>query len=112
MNVHATRWGDVQRFALTEAGRRDASNAAAFAKRLCACPLCARSDPRIYRSSLRSVTLQCGECRLQWTMTWRMLARGFERAVAAEVGADAAAVGSAVFTRLTAVETRGRGSAI
>ena len=54
------------------------------------------------------MTLQCGECRLQWTMTWRMLARAFDLALAHDVGEDAAAVGSAIFGRLSALETRGR----
>ena len=81
MNVHAKR-GALQRIEVDDAGRFNVSNAARFARRLCACPICARPEPRIYRSSPRSVTLQCGRCGLQWTITWYMLARAFEREVA------------------------------
>jgi hypothetical protein len=84
------------------------TNAARFARRLCACPICARPEPRIYRSSLRSVTLQCSRCGLQWTMTWYMLARAFEREVAPQLSVDAAAVTTAVLNVLGEHESRGR----
>jgi hypothetical protein len=108
MNVHATWRGELQRYTFTAAGRRDASNAAAFARQLCVCPVCNRGAPRIYRTSVRSVTLQCGGCGLQWTMTWHMLGRSFDRAVKPGVDDEAGTVGSAVFERLAALETRGR----
>jgi len=91
-----------------DAGRFNVHNAARFARRLCACPVCTRPEPRIYRSSLRSVTLQCGRCGLQWTMTWYMLARAFEREVAPKLSVDAAAVTTAVLNVLGEHESRGR----
>jgi hypothetical protein len=106
MNVHARR-GALQRLELDEAGRFNASTAARFARRLCACPVCGRPEPRVYRSSLRSVTLQCGRCRLQWTTTWYMLARAFEREVASQLSVDAAAVTTAVLNVLGEHESRG-----
>ncbi len=107
MNVHAGRRGELQRTDLTESGRFNLANAARFARRLCACPICGRPEPRIYRSSLRSVTLQCGRCRLQWTMTWYMLARAFELEVAPRLTVDAAAVTTAVLNLLGENEKRG-----
>ena len=65
-------------------------------------------EPRIYRSSPRSVTLQCGRCGLQWTITWYMLARAFEREVAPRLSVDAAAVTTAVLNVLGEHEARGR----
>jgi hypothetical protein len=91
-----------------DAGRFNVHNAARFARRLCVCPVCTRPEPRIYRSSLRSVTLQCGRCGLQWTMTWYMLARAFEREVAPKLSVDAAAVTTAVLNVLGEHESRGR----
>jgi hypothetical protein len=108
MNVHAVRRGELQRTDLTESGRFNLANAARFARKLCACPICGRPEPRIYRSSLRSVTLQCGRCRLQWTMTWYMLARAFDRELAPRLSVDAAAVTSAVLNLLGEHEQRGR----
>lgn len=50
------------------------------------CPHCARSgswdpsdDAVIYRSSWRSVTLQCKTCGLQWTMTAHQIAKAAQR---------------------------------
>lgn len=106
MNVHARR-GALQRIEVDDAGRFNVHNAARFARRLCACPVCARPEPRIYRSSLRSVTLQCSRCGLQWTMTWYMLARAFERDVAPRLSVDAAAVTMAVLNLLGESEKRG-----
>jgi hypothetical protein len=110
MNVHARR-GALQRLELDDAGRFNASTAARFARRLCTCPVCGRPEPRVYRSSLRSVTLQCGRCRLQWTTTWYMLARAFEREVAPQLSVDAAAVTTAVLNVLGEHESRGAGKA-
>ncbi len=107
MNVHAKR-GALQRIEVDDAGRFNVSNAARFARRLCACPICARPEPRIYRSSPRSVTLQCGRCGLQWTITWYMLARAFEREVAPRLSVDAASVTTAVLNVLGEHEGRGR----
>jgi hypothetical protein len=53
------------------------------------------------------VTLQCGRCRLQWTTTWYMLARAFEREVAPQLSVDAAAVTTAVLNVLGEHESRG-----
>jgi hypothetical protein len=106
MNVHAKR-GALQRIDVDEAGRFNVSTAARFARRLCACPICGRPEPRVYRSSLRSVTLQCSRCKLQWTMTWYMLARAFEREVAPQLSVDAAAVTAAVLNVLGEHEARG-----
>jgi hypothetical protein len=110
MNVHAPRRGELQRVDLTETGRFNLSNAARFARKLCLCPLCGRPEPRIYRSSLRSVTLQCGQCRLQWAITWYMLARAFEREVAPRLTVEAAAVTTAVLNLLSETERRGSGT--
>jgi hypothetical protein len=106
MNVHARR-GALQRIEVDEAGRFNVSTAARFARRLCTCPICGRPEPRVYRSSLRSVTLQCGRCKLQWTTTWYMLARAFEREVAPRLSVDAAAVATAVLNVLGEHESRG-----
>jgi hypothetical protein len=111
MDVHAGRRGELQRMPLDDAGRFTASTAARFARRLCACPVCGRPEPRIYRSSLRSVTLRCGRCGMQWTQTWYMLARAFEREVAPRLGVDAAAVTAAVLNLLGENEHRGSGAA-
>jgi len=107
MNVHAKR-GALQRIDVDDAGRFNVHNAARFARRLCVCPVCTRPEPRIYRSSLRSVTLQCSRCGLQWTITWYMLARAFEREVAPKLSVDAAAVTTAVLNVLGEHESRGR----
>jgi hypothetical protein len=107
MNVHATRRGELQRADLAERDRFNVRNGARLARRLCTCPVCSTPEPRIYRSSLRSVTLQCGHCRLQWTMTWYMLARAFERDVAPRLSVDAAAVTTAVLNLLGESEKRG-----
>jgi hypothetical protein len=107
MDVHAERRGVLQRTELTEGGRFNLAIAARFARKLCACPVCGRPEPRIYRTSLRSVTLQCGRCRLQWTTTWYMLARAFERGVAPQLPVDTAAVTGAVLDLLGEHETRG-----
>jgi hypothetical protein len=106
MNVHARR-GALQRIDVDAAGRFNVSTAARFARRLCACPICGRPEPRVYRSSLRSVTLQCSRCKLQWTVTWYMLARAFEREVAPQLSVDAAAVTTAVLNVLGEHEARG-----
>jgi hypothetical protein len=110
MDVHARR-GVLQRLEAGEAGRFNVSTAARFARRLCTCPICGRAEPRVYRSSLRSVTLQCGRCKLQWTTTWYMLARAFEREVAPQLSVDAAAVTTAVLNVLGEHESRGRNPA-
>ncbi|HEY3765490.1 MAG TPA: hypothetical protein VGL44_10065 [Gaiellales bacterium] len=107
MDVHAVRRGELQRAEMTDASRFTVSTAARFARKLCACPVCGRSEPRIYRSSLRSVTLQCGHCRMQWTQTWYMLARAVEREVAPRLEVDAAAVTTAVLNLLGELEHRG-----
>jgi hypothetical protein len=57
------------------------------------------------------VTLQCGRCKLQWTTTWYMLARAFEREVAPQLSVDAAAVTTAVLNVLGENESRGRNPA-
>jgi hypothetical protein len=106
MDVHARR-GALQRIDVDAAGRFNVSTAARFARRLCTCPICGRPEPRVYRSSLRSVTLQCGRCKLQWTTTWYMLARAFEREVAPQLSVDAAAVTTAVLNVLGEHESRG-----
>jgi hypothetical protein len=106
MDVHARR-GALQRIDVDQAGRFNVSTASRFARRLCTCPICGRPEPRVYRSSLRSVTLQCGRCRLQWTTTWYMLARAFEREVAPQLSVDAAAVTTAVLNVLGEHESRG-----
>jgi hypothetical protein len=111
MNVHASKRGELEREPLTGAERFTVSTAARFARRLCACPVCGRTEPRIYRSSRRSVTLQCGGCRMQWTQTWYMLARAVEREVVPKLGVDAAAVTTAVLNLLGEQEHRGSGSA-
>ena len=105
MNVHAPRRGELQRADPTERDRFNVRNGARLARRLCTCPVCSRPEPRVYRSSRRSVTLQCGHCRLQWT--WYMLARAFERDVAPRLSVDAAAVTMAVLNLLGEGETRG-----
>jgi hypothetical protein len=107
MDVHAGRRGALERFPLTAADRFTVSTAARFARRLCACPVCARAEPRIYRSSRRSVTLQCGRCGMQWTQTWYMLARAVEREVAPRLGVDSAVVTTAVLNLLGEQEHRG-----
>jgi len=50
------------------------------------CPHCARrgswdwsAETVIYRSSARSVTLQCKTCGLQWTMTAHQIAKAAQR---------------------------------
>jgi hypothetical protein len=107
MDVHAGRRGVLGREPLGEGDRFTVSTAARFARHLCACPVCGRPEPRIYRSSRRSVTLQCGRCRMQWTQTWYMLARAVEREVTPKLDADAAAVTNAVLNLLGEQERRG-----
>jgi hypothetical protein len=110
MNVHADRRrGVLQRAGMTERDRFNVANGARLARRLATCPVCGRPEPRVYRSSLRSVTLQCGACALQWTMTWYMLARAFEREIAPQLSVDAAAVTTAVLNLLAEAEKRGTG---
>lgn len=108
MNEHAApRKGALQKRVLKGAApksRKTMSDAAKAAQDLCQCP---RYDCggvkmdmgdvgdmlrqmhvaklRIYRTSLRSVTLQCSNCKLQITMTWHMLARSARSTWSADI---------------------------
>lgn len=74
------------------------------------CPHCRNVEAVIYRTSVRSVTMRCRDCGLQWTMTAHQMAKAVERSGATKHKGVAANM-AAVFTEWAAAVGEQRGLA-